>query len=194
MRLHQWLITFIPVLVRFPPKSGPERDSGVQAGYRGGGPRRHDEVERWGREGRKTHRRCVIGGWVWTTVGNWGVALVRPLQEYTCQSGPTEDIFTHELLSLLGAWAALHSSKTCSTGPKKPPGRDTGARRRTWCAQGLPTKAACNIQPRGDALGLTCPKKWADTASSHRKQQFLRNLFLVTRLVGSKAGTHLGSF
>lgn len=80
MRLYQWLITSIPVLVRLPPKSSPERDSKVEAGYLGGGPRKRDEVERWGREGRKAHRRCVIGGWVWTTVGNWSVAREAPLR------------------------------------------------------------------------------------------------------------------
>lgn len=40
------MITFIPVLVLFLPKSDPEGGSGIQVGYLGSGPWKQDEAER----------------------------------------------------------------------------------------------------------------------------------------------------
>ena len=163
------MITFIPVLVLFLPKSDPEGGSGIQVGYLGSGPWKQDEAERWGRDGRKLTENVLW--WVCTTTGNWGMAPPRTLQENTSEWPHWGQIYTQTLNPvdwslLLGPWAALHSSKTCPPAPK-------GPQTETPCeryAQGLPTKAAGNIQPGGDGQGLTCPEMWAYISSFHWKQ------------------------
>lgn len=56
------MITFIPIFVWVPPKPDSGRGFGVQVVYLGGGPGKHDNVERSGKEGSKAHKRGVMEG------------------------------------------------------------------------------------------------------------------------------------